>query len=148
MVEVKPLPPLPDGVDLHVAALGGRMLELVRQTLGQQDWGGLRPSHFRLLSLLSADGTTITDLSGLLFMTKQAAGQFVTQLEDSGHVAVTTDQQDRRRRVVVRTALGERTVRDVNAAIGELEQRWRELVGAQRYRTFRAVLEQIAAGGA
>lgn len=143
-VKVPSLPPLPQHVEMHVVALTGRLLEVVRQTLMAQDWGGLRNTHFRLLSVVPPTGTTITDLSAVLFMTKQAVGQFVTQLQDSGHLTVRVDGQDRRRRIIVRTDRGDQVVSQVNATIGALEQHWSALVGSERYRTFASVLEQIA----
>lgn len=149
MVDVKvlPLPPLPDDVDVHVVALTDRLLQVTRHALMAQDWGGLRSSHFRLLGCVPPAGTTITELSTVLFMTKQAVGQFVVQLQDTGHLSVRTEDQDRRRRIVTRTAEGDRVVRQVNATIGELEQQWRELVGHEDYRTFLRVLERITLDG-
>ena len=137
------LQPLPDATVAHAAVLGERLLRLVREALGAQDWGGLRPVHFRLLSYLSPGGSTVTELSGQLWMTKQAVGQFVTQLQGSGHVEVRSDPADRRRRIVVRTPHGDRSVDAVNAAMADVERQWAELVGPPRYAEFRAVLEQI-----
>lgn len=143
-VKVARLPPVPGDVEMHVVALAGRLLEVARQTLLAQDWGGLRPSHFRLLSHVPPDGVTITELAGTLFMTKQGVGQFVTQLQSTGHVEVRTDQSDRRRRVVGRTLLGDQLVADVNRTVAAVEQHWQHLVGAEPYRVFREVLQGIA----
>ena len=146
MVDVKvlSLPPLPDGVDVHVVALTDRLLQQVRQALLTQDWDGLRTSHFRLLGCVPPGGTTITELAELLFMTKQAVGQFVAQLEDTGHLVVRTGEPDRRRRVVLRSEEGDRVVARVGATVEALEDHFRELVGAQEYAVFRRVLERIA----
>jgi DNA-binding MarR family transcriptional regulator len=146
VVEVKvfPLPPLPEDVEVHVVALTDRLLQVVRQALMAQDWGGLRNSHFRLLGCVPPAGTTISELSAVLFMTKQAVGQFVTQLQDTGHLVVRSEDQDRRRKIITRTAEGDRVVERVNATIGELEQQWSDLVGRADYRTFLQVLERIA----
>ena len=143
-VKVPVLPPLPDGVTPHVAALAGRVFEIIRQSLADGDWDGLRPSHFRLLSHIPPGGTTITQLSAALFMTKQAVGQFVTQLEETGHLVVRTDEGDRRRRVVQRTSRGDAIVEAVDAHIAQVEQGWAAQVGADRYRQFVAVLAEIS----
>jgi DNA-binding MarR family transcriptional regulator len=76
-------------------------------------------------------------------MTKQAAGQFVGYLEGTGHLQVRTDGADRRRRVVSRTARGDAAVAAVEAHLADLEARWSERVGAERYRAFREVLLQL-----
>ena len=96
MTSVKPtLPTLPAGTEPHVAALAGRLLERVHRSLPAQAWGGLRTVHLRLLSCVPSSGVTITALAEPLFMTKQAVGQFVTQLEENGHIEVRTDPTDR-----------------------------------------------------
>jgi DNA-binding MarR family transcriptional regulator len=138
-VEAHSPPPGP-----HVAALLGAVFETIRSDLASQDWGGLRPSHFRLLEAIPAAGTTSTELAPVLRMTKQAVGQFVTQLVGSGHLRIDVDAADRRRRAVRRTRLGDRTVAEVRVQMQALEQRWADVIGAERYREFRSVLEQLA----
>lgn len=128
----------------HVAALADSVLRLVRARLARQDWSGLRVSHFRLLSTIPAGGATVSELAVPLSMTKQAVGQFVAGLQASGHVAVTADAADRRRRVVVLTAAGHATVAAVGATVAELEGEWAERVGADRYAVFRSVLAELS----
>jgi DNA-binding MarR family transcriptional regulator len=79
-------------------------------------------------------------------MSKQACGQFVTQLEATGHLAIRADATDRRVRVIVRTALGDRTLKASNARIRRIEREWARRVGVDRYATFRAVLEELSTG--
>jgi DNA-binding MarR family transcriptional regulator len=129
---------------MHVAVLAGRLLDAVRIALALQEWGGLRSSHFRVLSVVPAAGASITELSGQLGMTKQAVGQFVRYLQDTGHVRVVTDAEDRRRHRVVRTPLGDDTTSRVSGVVSDLEQEWSHRVGAERYQHFRTVLEEIA----
>jgi DNA-binding MarR family transcriptional regulator len=146
MTFVKPsdLPPPPADAELHVPLLAGRLMEAVRATMAVEDWGGLRQSHFRLLSLVPREGISISDLAVPLSMTKQAVGQFVGSLEASGHLAVRAEPTDRRVRLVVRTSLGDATVRRVNARIRRIERGWARQVGEQRYAEFKAVLRDLA----
>ena len=141
------LAPLPDWVDVHAAVLVGRLMEEIRLAFDGEDWGGLRQSHFRLLAQVPPAGTSVTDLAATLRMTKQAAGQFVTQLEGTGHLTTRTDPGDRRIRLVVRTPLGDRTSKAVTARIRRVERAWARRVGAERYVQFRAVLEDLVATG-
>ena len=145
MVFVKSLslPPVPPEAEVHIAMLADRLLRAVRQQLDQHDWSGLRPSHFRLISSVPPEGATLTELSGPLFMTKQAVGQFVTQLRTTGHLDLVPDGRDRRRRVVVRTELGNTAVAEVNAVIATVEQQWADQVGQEDYAVFRRVLRQL-----
>ena len=148
MIDVKllSLPPLPAESERHLALLADRLLQGLRQGLEQRDWGGLRPSHFRLMGCVPRDGATITELAAPLFMTKQAVGQFVAQLCETGHLNLLVDPQDRRRRVVVRTDLGDRVVAEVTAVIGAVEQHWIEQAGSEDYAVFRRVLERLVGG--
>lgn len=143
-VKVAELPPMPHGVETHVVALVGRLLEVARQTLLAQDRGGLRPSHFRVLSHVPPGGVGISELATALTMTKQGVGQFVTQLQSSGHVEVTSDEADRRRRVVKRTRQGDQLTHEVSRTIAAIERHWQQQVGAERYAAFRQVLRDIA----
>jgi len=133
---VKPVSP----VSRHVAVLMGELMLQIREIFAAEDWQGLRQSHFRLLSMIPEHGVSITELGELLGMTKQGCGQFVAFLADSGYLLVTENPDDRRVRLVQRTALGDRTVQAVDKRIYRIEQQWAEQVGARRYATFRRVL--------
>jgi DNA-binding MarR family transcriptional regulator len=145
---VERLAPLPVWVDRHAAVLVGRLMEEIRLAFDGEDWGGLRQSHFRLLAQVPPGGISVTDLAATLRMTKQAAGQFVTHLEGTGHLTTRADPTDRRVRLVVRTPLGDRTSKAVTARIRRVERAWARRVGAERYVQFRAVLEDLVATGA
>lgn len=144
MISVNGAPAPPPGPTPHVAALGDGLLVAVRRGLARHDWGGLRPSHHRLLSHVPAAGTTVTDLAPVLRMTKQAVGQFVAHLEGTGHLSTTPDPADGRRRVVRRTTRGDAAVAAVEAGLADLEREWEQRVGAERYRTFREVLLELS----
>jgi len=135
------------GDDPHVAVLLGKLLLEVRAAFAGEDWGGLRQSHFRLLSQVPPAGISVTDLAVLLGMTKQAVGQFVTSLVESGHLEVRASPADRRVRLVARTRLGDDTNRAVTARIRRIERQWARRVGPERYAAFRDVLETLAPRG-
>jgi DNA-binding MarR family transcriptional regulator len=130
--------------DIQASVLMGVLLRQVSTAVARADLDGLRPTHFRLLSHAAPPGVRITELSELLGMTKQACGQFVTQLSSSGHVVVEVPPEDRRARVVVRTALGSAALRRFSAVMTELETGWSERAGAERYAVFVDVLRQLA----
>ena len=129
--------------EVHVPMLVGKLFEEVRQTFAEEDWGGLRQSHLRLLSHVPPDGIPVTDLASALRMTKQACGQFVTGLVATGHLTDGVHEEDRRIRLVTLTPLGQETVRAANRRIRRIEQQWARRVGRERYAMFRQVLEEI-----
>jgi DNA-binding MarR family transcriptional regulator len=128
----------------QVPLLMGRLFREVSETFAAEDWKGLRQSHFRVISGVPEDGISVTDLAERLGMTKQGCGQFVTQLDASGHLRTDADPEDRRVRRVHRTPKGQRTIAAVTARILQMEGEWAEIVGERRYRTFRRVLEELA----
>ncbi len=130
----------------HVPQLFGKLMLEVRDSFGAEDWDGLRQSHFRLIANVPREGISVTELAQALRMSKQACGQFVTQLEATGHLTIRADATDRRVRLVIRTALGDQTHRAVNARIRRIEREWARRVGPDRYATFREVLEELSTG--
>lgn len=108
----------------HVAILVGAVMNRIQATFATEDWGGLRQSHFRLLSQVPPEGIRITDLAARLVMTKQGGGQFVTFLAGTGHLRVERDPHDRRARIAVRTPTGDRVVADATARIRRIEREW------------------------
>lgn len=140
MVSVKDVPES----ERHVAMLLGRIFEQARRSFLADEWGGLRPSHFRVIEQVPTAGVSVTDLADRLGMTKQGCGQFVTFLVETGHLVTEPDPVDRRVRLVRRTNLGDDTVRAVAARLADVERDWAELVGPRRYRAFREVLVELA----
>ena len=132
----------------HVAMLLGELLGTVRAAFLEHEWGGLRPSHVRVLSSVPEGGCTVTELAGLVGMTKQGCGQFVTTLVESGHLTDSRNAADRRVRHVRRTPDGDRTLIRFAAVMDTVEQRWLDAVGERRYTVFREVLGELSAGAA
>ena len=81
-------------------------------------------------------------------MTKQAAGQFVTHLEGTGHLTTRTDPADRRVRLVVAHAAGRPDVEGRDGADPADRAGVGAPGGAERYAEFRDVLEDLVATGA
>jgi DNA-binding MarR family transcriptional regulator len=124
-------------------ALGNLMAESRALVLAEGE-RGLRPSHHRVIGHVPPEGITVTELSERVGMSKQGIGQFVTQLTESGHLTVTGDPEDRRIRVVRRTATGDAAVRRLSGLLDELEAGWANRVGTRRYNEFRAILDELA----
>jgi DNA-binding MarR family transcriptional regulator len=103
----------------------------------------LRGSYGRILDLIDDDGTRPSALADGAWITKQAVGQRVHELEARGWVTVSPDPTDGRAVVVRRTAEGDRVRRTAVGAIAAMEDEWADLVGAERYATFRDVLDEL-----
>jgi DNA-binding MarR family transcriptional regulator len=133
---------------LHVAALLGLVLRRLRLEIledSEAAFPGLRVSHFRLLELIPADGARITDLAEAAGMTKQGLGQHVDYLQGLGFTESERLQDDRRVRMVRRTAKGNEAVDFSRRAIARVERTWVEQLGAERYAALREALLDLGA---
>lgn len=129
----------------HVLLVLGLLMDEARVLLLGDDEVRLRPSQLRVIGYVPPDrGINITELAERVGMTKQGIGQFVTQLSNDGFLAIEGDPDDRRVRIVRRTAAGNDATHHLAVKLRKLEQRWSRRVGAQRYREFRSVLDELA----
>jgi len=131
----------------HVAMMIADLLGSTRAAFFEHEWGGLRPSHVRVLSAVPEGGCTVTALAAQVGMTKQGCGQFVTTMVATGHLAESRAGADRRLRLVTRTPDADAVLVRSAALMASLEDEWRAAVGPRRYATFRSVLEELSAAG-
>ncbi|MGF1598822.1 MAG: MarR family winged helix-turn-helix transcriptional regulator [Acidimicrobiales bacterium] len=105
----------------------------------------MRGSHARLLHLVPPEGARRSELAQG-WISKQAVGQRIQEMVEAGLVAVEPDPHDGRASIVRRTAEGDRALALIMGELAELEADLARRVGERRYRTFRAVLDELAAG--
>lgn len=105
----------------------------------------MRASHARLLDLVPPGGARPSALAQG-WISKQAVGKRIQEMVAAGLVAVAPDPHDGRASVVRRTTDGDRALALVMRELAELEAELARRVGEDRYRTFRAVLDELAAG--
>jgi DNA-binding MarR family transcriptional regulator len=130
----------------HIAGLLGLALRRLRLEIladSEARFPGLRISHYRLLDMIPAEGSRITDLAELAGMTKQGLGQHVDYLQDLGFTESDRLVEDRRVRLVRRTGKGDEAVAFSRAAIGRLEADWEAQLGPERYDEFRRTLAEL-----
>lgn len=130
----------------HILVYLGLIMDQARELIQKsRTKDHLRPSQFRVIAMVPYNsGITITELADRVGMTKQAIGQFVTTLVESGHLVTEEDPQDRRLRIVRRTRRGDEVTQELAHMLDGLEHRWAERVGVTRYAQFRQIMEEIA----
>lgn len=74
--------------------------------------GEVRRAHLNLMPHLDLEGTRLTELAQRAEISKQAAGQLVSDLEDAGYVARKPDPTDQRAKIVTLTERGRRGMMD------------------------------------
>ena len=139
-------PPAEDALPDHVA----RWLEAASKRLyadlriqGLLMFPELRGSHRRILQMIPPQGIRITDLALIADMTKQALGEFVDWLEQSGFVRSGRDPADGRVRLVTRTDRGDAAAEAASMAIAAVEREWRNELGTEAFETMKQALRQL-----
>lgn len=135
------LPP----VEPHVPMLMGIVFGRMRARLADEPLD-LRPSQARVLEWIPPEGLTISELAERTDMTTQGCGQFVRQLAELGMVEVSVADDDGRARRVRTTPRGREALDRALRFVAACEEDWAARVGAERYRVFREVLEEVALG--
>ncbi len=133
-----------DGAHAFVAL--DRLQQRAQREVGARlppDAAGLRGSHGRILDMIGPDGSRPTELARGAWISKQAIGQRVKELEELGWVTVAPDPDDGRAVRVRRTAEGDRVRTGAVRAIRRMEHDWAQQVGVERYRAFREVLDEL-----
>ena len=103
----------------------------------------LRGAHGAVFAFLPPGGARLTDLARRARMTKQSMGELVRELERLGYVARHPDLADKRAKMVVFTARGERANALGIETIVDTERVWAEQVGVGAIHGLRHTLEQI-----
>jgi DNA-binding MarR family transcriptional regulator len=132
-------PHLLASLDLLMARLGSGMRQ-------RSERAGLviRGSEARLLHLIGPEGTRQTDLADGAWISKQAIGKRIREMQERGLVIVAPDPADRRATLVRRTPAGDAVRAATRTMVRDLEDELAVIVGRDRYRVFRAVADELA----
>jgi DNA-binding MarR family transcriptional regulator len=131
--------PMPHIADLLAGAFGS-----LRSAIKARSLPGLRPSHYRVMSLIPPEGLRLTDLAERAAITKAGIGQFMNYLQREGYVGLSADPADKRAKIVTLTAAGSAAVDLSLQIIADTEAGWSEALGAERYGELRRALFDIA----
>lgn len=133
--------PLPGLLDIA----GEAMLAEFREELAKNGYEDLRPTHGCVFRFVREDGMRLTELAAHAGITKQSAGELVDDLVGLGYVERIADPADKRAKLICLTGRGEEAQRIGFGIFSELERRWGERFGRERFELLRALLEEIAA---
>ena len=138
---------LPDHLPRWLEAVSRRMsADLGKQVTNSGEFLDVRGSERRILQMVPAGWTRITDLAVVAGITKQALGEFVDRLEAAGLVRSRKDPSDGRVRLVSRTDRGDAVASATGQAIAAVENQWREEIGPAAYEAMMSGLRQLGYG--
>lgn len=130
----------------------GRLLLLARRDFLQRlsvkmgDFHGPAQvwSRGRLLPYIDLEGTRSTELARRLGITKQAVAKAITELEEDGLLERVADEADGRAYLVKFTEAGIEYLIRMHDAITKVERDYENEFGAERIRTLKVILGEIA----
>jgi DNA-binding MarR family transcriptional regulator len=129
-------PTVPALVNL-VAASGAPRLRAAFAAAGLD---GIRPAQAVALVPLAAGGLHASDLADRLKVSRQAVAQAVAALERHAYVVRGPHPFDARARIIELTPRGRQALRVMRSNALEVEKRWRNMLGEQRFAELRETL--------
>jgi DNA-binding MarR family transcriptional regulator len=120
-------------------------LERFRIELAQSEYSDIRPTHGCVFRFVREDGMRLTRLAELAGITKQSAGEIVDDLTERGYVERVPDPADKRAKLICLTDRGRDAQATGFALFAEVERRWIERYGVERWEAMRDLLEEIVA---
>jgi DNA-binding MarR family transcriptional regulator len=105
----------------------------------------IRPAHGCVFANIDHTGTRLTELSERSGLTKQSVGEAVADLERLGFVERVPDPADGRAKIIRLTAHGAEALAAAAEIFADIERRFAEAVGPERYAAFRATLAELHA---
>lgn len=123
-------------------------LDAFRVELEQTEYKDIRITHGCVFRFVRDDGMRLTRLAELAAITKQSAGEIVDDLVKRGYVERVPDPADKRAKLIRLTQKGREAQATGFALFAEIERRWIERYGAERWAAMRDLLEELVAAEA
>jgi len=130
-----------------VLLLASQLTEAVHEGVTRRGFRDIRPAHGFAFARISAGDATIADVAEYLGITKQAAAQFVHQLEERGYVTRTAHPLDARASLLALTKRGVACTVAAEEAASEAVEGWRTSLGDVQFRALQRALRAIVRPG-
>jgi DNA-binding MarR family transcriptional regulator len=136
-----------NGSDLAILVVGAARVVADRlgDAVARAGIEDMRPPFGYVIRALADRDRTLTELAGLLGVSKQAAIKVVDEMEARGFLTRETSPDDRRVKVLHLTAKGRKVRRAAMAASNKMEQELRAELGDAAVADMRRALEQLLA---
>ncbi|CAM3670735.1 MarR family winged helix-turn-helix transcriptional regulator [Mesobacillus zeae] len=119
------------------------LINELHDRLSKLGYGDIKPAHGFMFKRIIPNGATGMELAEHLGITKQAVSKMVDYLEKSGYVIRQTHPTDKRGKIIVLTEQGWLVVKAKEEILTEIEQRWIEIIGAERMQMLKEVLTKL-----
>lgn len=119
------------------------MVDELHRRLESAGWGHARPLWGFVLLAVRDDPRTVSEIGGLLGVTKQAAAKVVAGLADDGLIDEHGDPSDRRAKRISLSGKGHRFLVEVEEIYADLEADWAAVIGRTQLDELRSDLHRI-----
>jgi DNA-binding MarR family transcriptional regulator len=103
----------------------------------------LRPAHGCVFGNIDDEGSRLTELAARSGFTKQSVGEAVADLQKLGFVERVSDPADGRAKIIQLTPHGREALAASQEIFADIERRFAEDVGEERYAQFRETLLEL-----
>jgi DNA-binding MarR family transcriptional regulator len=134
-------------VATNALLLATQLTDSVHDGVAHRGFTDIRPAHGFAFARISAGDATIADLAEYLGVTKQAAAQFVQQLEERGYVTRKAHPLDARASLLALTERGVACTVAAQEAASEAVERWRTELGERQFGQLQQALRVIVRPG-
>ena len=137
-------------------AIGQLLVRLLREfraelsvPAAEHGYADMRQPHLHIFGNVGIDGIRLTDLAARAQLSLATTSELVSQLQQLGYLERRPDPRDRRAKLIFPTRRGRQVLDDAGDRVAEIEQHWRELLGAGRFdamcRTMQDLLDGLTA---
>jgi DNA-binding MarR family transcriptional regulator len=138
---------------LAIGQLLARLLREFRAELSApaagHGYADIRQPHLHIFGNVGIDGVRLTDLAARAQLSLATTSELVSELQQLGYLERRRDPHDRRAKLIFPTRRGRQALDDADDRVAEIEQHWRELLGAGRFdamcRTVQDLLDRLTA---
>lgn len=115
----------------------------ISRAVADAGYTDLRPAHIGLFRYRSLDGRTQSALAEEARMTRQSMNELVKHLETNGYLRRIPHPEDERARLIELTEGGRKLEKVIADAALDVQRKWREQLGDERFGLLRETLEEV-----
>jgi DNA-binding MarR family transcriptional regulator len=135
---------------LAIGQLLGRLLHEFRAELfapaAARGYADMRQPYMHVFGNVGIDGIRLTDLAARAQLSLATTSELVSQLQQLGYLERRPDPRDGRAKLIFPTRRGRQALDDAGDRVAEIEQHWREFVGADRFDAMCRTMQDLLIG--
>jgi DNA-binding MarR family transcriptional regulator len=108
----------------------------------ESDYGDLREPHLQIFGNIYG-GARLTELAARAQLSLAATSELVSDLQRLGYLERRPDPQDGRAKLIVPTDRGRAALAAAGDRVAEIEQRWADLIGDDRFADACRALQEL-----